>query len=96
MKIETEIKNIIEEVTCSKYIGKLRVVYEEDIDLWSLLLYLDLEQTPLVMAYQGDVEKFKEFIRKEMKSRKLQFVEFWNTIRQIPDEEEDEMDDNYE
>jgi hypothetical protein len=41
-----------------------------------LLLYLDLEITPMVLAYEGNVDEFKEFIRKEMKTRKLQTVKF--------------------
>ena len=49
--IEKNIKDIIEEVSDSKYVGKLAVNKEDipnDKPLWMLLLYLDLEQSPMV------------------------------------------------
>lgn len=80
-EIEKQIKEIIEEVVDGKYIGKLRVATEpiNDSTLWMLLLYLDLEMTPMILAYEGTEEEFKEFIRKEIKTRKLQTVKFWKT-----------------
>ena len=78
-EIEKQIKEIIEEVIEGKYIGRLKVVTEPINDnsiLWMLLLYLDLEMTPMILAYEGTEDDFKEFIRSEMKSRKLQTVKF--------------------
>mgnify|MGYP007032370912 CR=1 FL=1 len=84
--IEKDIKAIIEEVTCSKYVGKLKVVQDivDDSIIWMLLLYLDMEMTPMVLAYEGTEEKFKDFIRDEMKSRKLQGVHFWKGVQEYP------------
>lgn len=84
-EIEKHIKEIIEEVIDGKYIGKLKVVTEpvNDSTLWMLLLYLDLEMTPLVLAYEGTEEEFTEFIRSEMKSRKLQTVKFWKANQEF-------------
>lgn len=84
-EIEKHIKEIIEEVIDGKYIGKLKVVTEpvNDSILWMLLLYLDLEMTPLVLAYEGTEEEFTEFIRSEMKSRKLQTVKFWKANQEF-------------
>lgn len=84
--IEKDIKAIIEEVTCCKYIGKLKVVEDvmEDSTLWMLLLYLDMEMTPMILAYEGTEDQFKDFIREEMKTRKLQAVHFWKGKQTLP------------
>ena len=84
-EIEKDIKEIIEEVTNSKYIGKLKVVSEpiNDNTLWMLLLYLDLEMTPMILAYEGTEKEFVEFIKKELKSRKLHTVKFWKAIQEF-------------
>lgn len=52
---ELEIKSIIEEATCTKYIGKLKISEEPigDSTLWTLFLYLNLELTPMIFAYDG-------------------------------------------
>lgn len=76
--IEQEIKKIIEDIVCGKYIGKLEV-YNESLDnctLWTLCLYLDTEYSPMVLSYEGSEEDFKEFIRNEIKSKKLHYVSF--------------------
>lgn len=85
-EIEKDIKEIIEEVINGKYIGKLKVVCEpiNDSTLWMLLLYLDLELTPMVLAYEGTLKEFKEFVAKEMKERKLQTVKFWRANQEYP------------
>ena len=85
MKLETEIRNIINETIGGKYIGKLKVDKEEMEDgdpLWSLFLYLEMDQIPLVLAYQGTENEFKKFIREEIKSRKLHYVQFWTATRE--------------
>lgn len=91
--LETEIKNIIEEVTKSKYIGKLKVKKEslENSTFWMLLLYLDTEFTPMILAYEGSESDFKDFIRTEMKSRKLERVGFWKAIQELPEEINDDF-----
>lgn len=83
-EIEKHIKEIIEEVTNSKYIGKLKVIEEpiNDSTLWMLLLYLDLEITPMILAYEGTENDFIEFITKELKLRKLHTVKFWKAIQE--------------
>ena len=93
--LESEIKTIIEEVICRKYVGKLKVVKGEvgESILWMLLLYLNMELSPMILAYEGTEEQFKLFIRNEIKTRKLHGVHFWTAIQEFP---EDEMDDNYE
>lgn len=86
--LEKEIKNIIEEIIEGKYIGKLKVEVEEienEDPIWMLLLYLDMEQTPIILAHQGTEEQFKDFIRKEIKSRKLHTVHFWTAVQELPE-----------
>lgn len=83
-EIEKHIKEIIEEVIDGKYVGKLKVIEEpiNDSTLWMLLLYLDLEMTPMILAYEGTEEEFTDFIKKELKSRKLHTVKFWKAVQE--------------
>ena len=90
MGIEKEIRQLIDEAVCGKYIGKLKV--SQDGDLWALALYLDMESSPIIMAYQGTVDQFKDFIKTEIKSRKLEEVQFWRAER-VPRDNEIKEDD---
>lgn len=90
-ELEKNIKNIIEEISECKYVGDLKVVKEDitgESPLWMLLLYLDLEQSPMIWAYQGTEEAFLEFIKGEVKMRKLHTIHFWKGVQNIPDVEE--------
>ena len=95
--LEKEILNIINETTDSEYIGKLKVIIDDisnNDKLYTLGLYLNFEMSPMILSYQGTEEEFKNFIREEMKSRKLQKVFRYEVIRDIllpgMDEYEDE------
>ena len=46
------------------------------------------------MAYQGSEDEFKEFIRKEIKSRKLEMVSFWRAELEYADVKIDEEDND--
>ena len=81
-KLEEEIKQIIDETTDREYVSKLRVVKEDDT--YILYLYLNRELVPMTMGCQGDEETFKKFVRKEMKTRRLQEVRYWKTDRTLP------------
>ena len=91
--LEKEILNIINETTDSEYIGKLKVVVDDDS--YTLGLYLNLEMSPMVFSYQGSEQEFKDFIREEMKSKKLQNIFRYEVIRDIllPGMEEYEDDE---
>lgn len=91
--LEKEILNIINEATDSEYIGKLKVIVDDD--LYNLGLYLNREMSPTVLSFQGTEDEFKEFVREEMKSRKLQKVFRYEVIRDIllPGMEEYEDDE---
>ena len=92
--LEKEILNIINDATDSEYIGKLKVIVDDN--LYILGLYLNLEMSPMVLSYQGTETEFKNFIREEMKSRKLQKVFRYEVIRDIllPGMEECEEDED--
>ena len=93
--LEKEILDIINESTDSEYIGKLKVIVDDD--LYNLGLYLNREMTPTVLSFQGAEEEFKEFVREEMKSRKPQKVFRYEVIRDIllPGMEEYEDDEEW-
>ena len=91
--LEKEILEIINDATDSEYIGKLKVVVDDDS--YTLGLYLNLEMSPMVFSYQGSEQEFKDFIREEMKSKKLQNIFRYEVIRDIllPGMEEYEDDE---
>lgn len=85
MTLETEFRNLIDETVGGKYIGKLSIEKEDQQDgppVWGLFMYLDLEYSPLILSYQGTKEQFKDFVKKEIKSRKLERVSYWKTIKE--------------
>lgn len=81
-EIEEEIRQIINDTTERVYITKLHVRHEDGI--WTLYLYLNRVLVPMVMSYEGTEEGFKKFVKKEMKSRRLEEVKYWKTTREIP------------
>lgn len=91
--IEEEILNIINTAIEGKYIGKLKVINDEGF--WTLFIYLDQEMSPLVMSYEGDYEKFKDFIYNEFKTRQMQRVSFWKAVKIYPNLDDKENEFNY-
>ena len=82
--LEKEILEIINEAIGGKYIGGLKILIEDDI--YELLLYLNQEMAPLVLGFQGAKSDFKEFIRKEMKTRQMERADYWTTnLSYLPD-----------
>ena len=91
-------KEILEIINCEiegEYIGKLKVVVDDDF--YTLKLYLNLEMVPMIISYQGTEQEFKNFIYEEMKNRKLQKVFRYEVLRDIllPGMEEYEDDEEY-
>lgn len=89
--LEQEILEIINCATCSQYTGKLEVTVDDEevkcgkfFPKWyTLKLYLNLHMSPMVFAYQGTEQEFKDYIKEEMKSRKLQKIFRYEVIRDI-------------
>ena len=77
--LEREVLDIINETIEGQYIGKFKVL--QDNNSFSLFLYFDRELTPTVLAYEGTEEEFKNFIHEEFKTRKMEKTKFWKTIR---------------
>lgn len=89
---------INESMQCKKYIGDLKVI-KEDND-YTLFLYLDQEQSPMVFSKECiDENDFLEFIKKEIKTRKVHLTSYWGATKEIPSVEcedgELELDDSY-
>lgn len=80
--VECEIRCIIDQAIEGKYIGNLKV-YEED-DVWYLLLHLNQDYAPMMLVKQGSYEEFKEFVKSEIKSRRLEKTSYWKTLRETP------------
>lgn len=92
MKLETEFRDFINEIIGGKYIGKLKVecITNSGVEFWTLCLYLDTEESPLILGYEGTKEQFKKFVKKEIKARKLEFISYWTAVQTSLDEEDDE------
>lgn len=72
-ELEKKIRELIDSVTCSKYVSPLEV--EEDNGMYVLRLSLNCKDAaPISFIYNGDEEGFFEFLRKEFKRRRLQEV----------------------
>lgn len=70
-KTTQELIDLIEQTTGNRYTGKIEVRFDEP-DFWSLFLYLNTEYTPIILSYQGNYDQFKQYIQKELKTRKLE------------------------
>jgi hypothetical protein len=80
-ELEKEILNIINEVTESNYVGGLKVTYENGI--YILFLYLDVEYAPIQLGFEGSENDFKNYIRNELKSRRLECVPRGRLVQQV-------------
>lgn len=79
--LENEILDIINETTESIYTGGLKVVYEDGI--YMLFLYLDIEFAPIQLAYEGSENDFKQYIKDELKSRRLECIPRGRLVQQV-------------
>lgn len=92
-RLECEILQIINETIEGKYIGKLRVTTEGNI--YCLDLFLNNTTAPAISFIKEckNENDFKEFVRKEIRTRKLEKVSFWKVAISY-DAEEDIIDKN--
>lgn len=73
--LECRIRNLINQVTKSKYISYLNVRHEDGI--YTLRLGLNCKDAaPISLGYQGDEKGFLNFLEKEFKKRKLQDIQY--------------------
>ena len=80
-KLENEILDIINETTESIYTGGLKVVSDDGI--YMLFLYLDIEFAPIQLAYEGSENDFKQYIKNELKSRRLECIPRGRLVQQV-------------
>lgn len=80
--LANEILQIIDETIEGEYLGKLEVIVDDD---WYILnLFMNMHNAPLVLAYQGTENEFKNYIREEIKKRKLEKVMRYEVRRELP------------
>lgn len=80
--LANEILDIIDKTIEGEYVGKLEVIVDDD--WYTLNLFMNMHNAPLVMAYQGTEEGFKNYIREEIKRRKLEKVFRYEVRRELP------------
>ena len=80
--LANEILDIIDETIGGEYIGKLEVIVDDD--WYTLNLFMNMHNAPLVLAHQGTEEEFKNYIREEIKKRKLEKVMRYEIRRELP------------
>lgn len=79
--LEQEILDLINDTTESNYIGGLKVTHEDGI--YTLFLYLDVQFAPIQLVYEGSEDDFKNYIRNELKSRRLESVPRGRLVQQV-------------
>ena len=89
MITEQEIRDIIKDVSGKDYIGKLRVVLDDG--WYSVLLYMDQYERPRIEISMETIDdsEFKEYFGSEMKTRKMDMVQFWTLKRVDPPAKKD-------
>jgi len=80
--LANEILQIIDETIEGEYLGKLEVIVDDD--WYTLNLFMNMHNAPLVLAYQGTENEFKNYIREEIKRRKLEKVMRYEVRRELP------------
>lgn len=80
--LANEILQIIDETIEGEYLGKLEVIVDDD--WYTLNLFMNMHNAPLVLAYQGTENEFKNYIREEIKKRKLEKVMRYEVRRELP------------
>lgn len=87
--LEQAIRDLIRELYCKEYTGKLKVntiTYkfpeEEPIILgYTLELGLNKEERPLFISYEGSEDNFLEKVKKELLKRDLSRVDYFTAIQ---------------
>lgn len=73
--LECRIRELINQVTKSKYISPLDVKHEDGI--YTLRLGLNCKDAaPISFGYQGNEDGFLKFLEKEFRKRKLQYIRY--------------------
>ena len=80
--LANEILQIIDETIEGEYLGKLEVIVDDD--WYTLNLFMNMHNAPLVLAYLGTENEFKNYIREEIKKRKLEKVMRYELRRELP------------
>lgn len=77
-QLECELLDIINDTIKGKYIGKLEA--GKDGNMYCLALYLNRTTTPAIslMKECKTEQEFKDFVREEIKKRKLENVSYWS------------------
>lgn len=91
--LENEILDIINTTVEGCYTGGLKVIVEDEcacnnkcIKLYTLLLYMDSSVYPSIQIGKEctNDSEFKEYIRDEIKHRRLQSVSYSRLVQELP------------
>lgn len=73
--LENKVRDLINCVTKTEYVGPLSIRYE--CGIYTLRLGLNCrDATPISLGFQGSEEDFLKFLEKEFRKRKLQMVKY--------------------
>ena len=91
-ELEQAIRDIIRNVYCSEYCGRLILKIKEDcgIKSYNLILGLNNVDKPLVISCQGHDAFFLKYVEKELRSRHLDFVSFFMGYQIVKEHGENE------
>lgn len=71
--LENIILKFINEDSGCEYKGKIKVL-QNDSNYYTLLLYLNLELSPMALGFEGTEEEFLEFVKDEIHKRQLHTI----------------------
>lgn len=94
--IEIAIREIIRRIYCSDYCGKLKVKLIKKCSIpncceeqecenygFELSIYLNKDERPLSLAFDGNIEQFLKFVTKELRNRYLHYTKYYSGYQVI-------------
>lgn len=82
--LKDKVLQIIEKTFCSRYIGELDVIKNEND--YTLKLYLNQRESPMYFSYQGSEQGFLNRLQKELQTRQLDRVSYFKGVQTDPGE----------
>lgn len=78
MSLEDKIRKIVDDVTGTKFVGRIEIHHEDD--LYTLRMGMDYKTVLIVLGFQGNEDGFLKYVEDEIRKRKPQMREHHKTI----------------
>ena len=84
--LKDKVLKTIEEALCSRYIGDLDVIQNEDE--YILKLYLNQRESPMYFSYQGSEQGFLANLKKDLRQRQIDRTKYFKGVQTDPGNED--------